>query len=128
MGGSTWIYLGTFEFGKDKEGWVSLTNRTPKGYRSEAGTVVTADAVRFGGGVGNIARQRKSEEENAKRSEEVEAKKKAEEAKKAKEAENFDVIVDINGRVQRAEKSDSVAEGSSEEAAPESVNEEEKEN
>lgn len=62
MGGSTWIYLGTFEFGKDKEGWVSLTNRTPKGYRSEAGTVVTADAVRFGGGIGNIARQRKSQD------------------------------------------------------------------
>lgn len=50
MGGGTWIYLGTFEF--DKEGlWsVVLDNRGEKGH------VVTADAVRFGGGMGKIAR------------------------------------------------------------------------
>ena len=48
MGGGTWIYLGTFEF--EGEGIVSLSNR------GESGTVVTADAVRFGGGMGKVAR------------------------------------------------------------------------
>ena len=48
MGGGTWIYLGTYEF--EGEGMVSLSNR------GEPGTVVTADAVRFGGGMGKIAR------------------------------------------------------------------------
>lgn len=57
MGGGTWIYLGTFEFDKGTEGCVTLSNRTPEGYRHVSGSVVTADAVRFGGGMGNIARQ-----------------------------------------------------------------------
>ena len=48
MGGGTWIYLGTYEF--EGEGVVSLSNR------GETGTVVSADAVRFGGGMGKIAR------------------------------------------------------------------------
>ena len=48
MGGGTWIYLGTYEF--DGEGEVTLSNR------GEPGSVVTADAVRFGGGMGKIAR------------------------------------------------------------------------
>ena len=48
MGGGTWIYLGTFEF--EGEGSVVLSNK------GEAGTVVTADGVRFGGGMGKIAR------------------------------------------------------------------------
>ncbi len=56
IGGGTWIYLGTFEFGKGKEGRVSMSNVTPKGYKHESGCVVTADAVKFGGGMGNIAR------------------------------------------------------------------------
>ena len=56
MGGGTWIYLGTFEFAKGSTGSVSLTNRTPEGYAFDNGSVVTADAVRFGGGMGNIAR------------------------------------------------------------------------
>ena len=37
---------------------MTLDNTTPKGYRMEVGAVVTADAVRFGGGMGNIARRR----------------------------------------------------------------------
>lgn len=57
MGGGTWIYLGTFEFAEGNEGSVSLDNRTPDGYKHTAGNVVTADAVRFGGGMGNIARK-----------------------------------------------------------------------
>lgn len=63
IGGGTWIYLGTFEFGKGSEGFVSLTNATPAGYEYEKKSVVTADAVRFGGGMGNIARGRKGSEE-----------------------------------------------------------------
>ncbi len=52
MGGGTWVYLGTFEFaaGNSLDNCVLLTNQS-----SHHG-VVTADAVRFGGGMGNIAR------------------------------------------------------------------------
>lgn len=57
IGGGTWVYLGTFEFAEGSEGYVSLTSRTPDGYRYEKGKVVTADAVKFGGGIGNIARE-----------------------------------------------------------------------
>ena len=52
MGGGTWVYLGTFEFdkGSNDYGMVVLSNESrDKG-------VVCADAVRFGGGMGNIAR------------------------------------------------------------------------
>ncbi len=54
IGGSTWIYLGEFKFAKgynlqtDK---VVLTNQS-----DEAGKIVSADAVRFGGGMGIIER------------------------------------------------------------------------
>ncbi|MBQ8713486.1 MAG: fibronectin type III domain-containing protein [Prevotella sp.] len=53
MGGSTWVYLGTFEFDQGCNEWncVMLTNQS----RHRGGTV-TADAVRFGGGMGNIER------------------------------------------------------------------------
>ena len=53
MGGGTWIYLGTFPFeaGKNTNGCVTLSNLSAK-----AGRVVTADAVKIGGGMGNIAR------------------------------------------------------------------------
>lgn len=53
MGGGTWIYLGSFRFmeGMGEEGKVILTNRGDK-----AGKIVTADAVKIGGGMGNIAR------------------------------------------------------------------------
>ena len=52
IGGGTWVYLGTFAFdkGSNDYGMVVLSNEsTEKG-------VVCADAVRFGGGMGNIAR------------------------------------------------------------------------
>ena len=51
IGGGTWIYLGTFPFDKGKDGCVILDG-------SAAGSkeVICADAVRFGGGMGNIAR------------------------------------------------------------------------
>ena len=53
MGGGTWIYLGTFGFdaGKSNAYKVVLSNRSAK-----AGKVITADAVKIGGGVGNVAR------------------------------------------------------------------------
>ncbi|MDR0939602.1 MAG: xanthan lyase [Mediterranea sp.] len=52
MGGGTWVYLGTFEFDKGNNDYnmVVLTNE------SDERGVVCADAVRFGGGMGNIAR------------------------------------------------------------------------
>ncbi len=56
IGGGTWIYLGTFEFAEGNEGYVTLSNMTPEGYKHDRGSFVTADAVRFGGGMRNIAR------------------------------------------------------------------------
>lgn len=58
MGGGTWIYLGTFEFGKGKDGHVTLDNTS--GSRGKG--VVTADAVKIGGGYGNIARSIEGDE------------------------------------------------------------------
>lgn len=52
MGGGTWVYLGTFRFRKGDINKVVLTNVSKDGH----GTV-TADAVKFGGGMGNIARR-----------------------------------------------------------------------
>ena len=54
IGGSTWIYLGKFKF---KEGYnpqlgkVILTNKS-----EEPGGIISADAVRFGGGMGIVER------------------------------------------------------------------------
>ncbi len=52
MGGGTWVYLGTFNFnaGESADNCVQLTNQSD--YRG----FVTADAVRFGGGMGNVGR------------------------------------------------------------------------
>jgi hypothetical protein len=52
MGGGTWVYLGTYEFteGHNENNMVTLTNL------SDENGIVTADAVRFGGGMGNIHR------------------------------------------------------------------------
>ena len=54
-GGGTWIYLGTFEFGAGTDGCVTLTADIPEGIHPR-GSVVTADGVRFGGGMGKVAR------------------------------------------------------------------------
>ena len=56
LGGSIWVYLGTFAFDKGDGGFVSLTSKTPEGYTHVKKSIITADAVRFGGGMGNIAR------------------------------------------------------------------------
>ncbi|WP_455674399.1 golvesin C-terminal-like domain-containing protein [Phocaeicola sp.] len=52
IGGGTWVYLGSFEFdkGTNDYGMVILSNE------SKQKGVVCADAVRFGGGMGNISR------------------------------------------------------------------------
>lgn len=52
MGGGTWVYLGTFEF----EQGSSSYNRVEISAHSAKKGVVTTDAVRFGGGMGNIER------------------------------------------------------------------------
>lgn len=54
IGGGTWIYLGCFDLGPDS--YVMLDNGTPSGRSLEKGSVVTADAVKIGGGIGKIAR------------------------------------------------------------------------
>ena len=50
MGGSTWVYLGTFDFGCGDDNYVTVDNV------SKMKGVVTTDAVRFGGGMGNVER------------------------------------------------------------------------
>ena len=52
-GGGTWIYLGTFEFAQGEAAYVELSNK------GSDGLVVSADAVRFGGGMGKVARNGK---------------------------------------------------------------------
>lgn len=51
MGGGTWVYLGHFDFekGENDYGMVVLSNQ------SSHDGIVTADAVRFGGGMGNVS-------------------------------------------------------------------------
>ncbi len=58
MGGSTWIYLGHFPFAKGKPAKpvVVLTNCS-----ADKDAVVSADAVKIGGGMGNVARGAKGD-------------------------------------------------------------------
>lgn len=55
IGGGTWIYLGTFRFsdekveGKEQGVYISLDG--------QPGETISADAVKFGGGMGNVARR-----------------------------------------------------------------------
>ena len=51
MGGGTWICIGTFPFAAGEQEPVVLTNRS-----RTAGRTVSADAVKIGGGYGNVAR------------------------------------------------------------------------
>lgn len=52
MGGGTWIYLGTFDFIQGGDNRVVLTNQS-----SQDGKYITADAIKVGGGMGNVARK-----------------------------------------------------------------------
>lgn len=56
MGGGTWIYLGHYDFGKGKQHRpvVELSNVS-----ADDDAVVSADAVKVGGGMGNVARNAK---------------------------------------------------------------------
>ncbi len=53
INGGTWLYLGHFRFakGRNNSNKVVLSN-----YSTASDRIVTADAVKFGGGMGNIAR------------------------------------------------------------------------
>ncbi|MDD4777863.1 MAG: xanthan lyase [Fermentimonas sp.] len=51
MGGGTWIFLGYFDFETGKNNKITLSNKS-----SKASRLITADAVKIGGGMGNIAR------------------------------------------------------------------------
>jgi len=51
MGGGTWIYLGSFRFNTGSDHRITLSNKS-----RHSGKLVTADAVKIGGGRGNIAR------------------------------------------------------------------------
>lgn len=73
MGGGTWIFLGFFSFDKgvNENLKIVLSNRS-----SKSGRIVTADAVKIGGGMGNIARLPHSSgvvTDNAKSSESIDA-------------------------------------------------------
>lgn len=52
MGGGSWVYLGTFDF----DAGYSEFNRVTLSNQSNEKGVVTTDAIRFGGGMGNIER------------------------------------------------------------------------
>jgi len=52
MGGSTWVYLGTYFFRKGKDAFAGSFEI----FGSDNGQL-TADALRFGGGMGNVARR-----------------------------------------------------------------------
>ena len=52
MGGSTWIYLGHFYFNAGEQTIVELSGKS-----ADKNAVITADAVKIGGGMGNIARR-----------------------------------------------------------------------
>ena len=64
MGGGTWVYLGTFAFDSDKaNNYVSVATV------ANGNEVVTTDAVKFGGGMGNVARYKQPDSyENVKSS------------------------------------------------------------
>ena len=53
MGGGTWIYLGTFLFdkGRNCDGCIEVSNVS-----SHKDEILSTDAIKFGGGMGNIAR------------------------------------------------------------------------
>lgn len=69
MGGGTWIFLGYFDFDVNKNHKVVLSNIS-----SKSGQIVSADAIKVGGGMGNIARMPLAEgyeKENVKSSEKI---------------------------------------------------------
>ncbi len=57
MGGSTWIYLGTFAFDSQdaNRNYVTLSNQ------GKNDQIITSDAIRFGGGMGSVERYQNPE-------------------------------------------------------------------
>lgn len=60
MGGGTWVYLGTFPFAKGRDKVLQLSNLS-----DEKGKLVSADAVKIGGGMGNVSRGPSGETETS---------------------------------------------------------------
>lgn len=58
MGGGTWIYLGTFHFFKGINPDIGSVKVSSKSNKTG---LVSSDAIRFGGGMGNVARKPSSE-------------------------------------------------------------------
>lgn len=54
MGGGTWIYLGNFEM--DADSYVELDNSVPDNVKTRDNSVISADAVKIGGGIGKFER------------------------------------------------------------------------
>ena len=54
IGGETWIYLGTFQFNAGKD--IGIGSVKIKGLK-KGGEYIALDAIRFGGGMGNVARK-----------------------------------------------------------------------
>lgn len=54
IGGETWIYLGTFQFNAGKD--INKGSVKVKGLKNDGG-YIGLDAIRFGGGMGNVARK-----------------------------------------------------------------------
>ena len=52
IGGTTWLFAGKFKFKKGENNYVELVNKS-----KENGLIVSADAVRFGGGMGVVLRE-----------------------------------------------------------------------
>lgn len=63
MGSGMWVYLGEFELPEGRSTVVTLDCGVPEGCRSQ-GKVVSADAVKVGGGMGNIARAASGRDES----------------------------------------------------------------
>lgn len=61
ISGGTWVYLGMFSFpkGRDRDFRIELSNLS-----ADENKIVTADAVKIGGGMGNIARSSKMFDKN----------------------------------------------------------------
>ncbi|MCW8850844.1 MAG: hypothetical protein OQJ81_12760 [Melioribacteraceae bacterium] len=57
IGGSTWIYLGTFSFGEGRN--ETKASLRISNYSENEGEIITTDAVRFGGGLGLVERNGK---------------------------------------------------------------------
>lgn len=51
IGGNTWLYVGKFLFNKNDNNYVELSNKS-----KEEGRIITADAIRVGGGMGIVKR------------------------------------------------------------------------